>query len=114
MLADAAPLNYFGHSKAAESVSHYDCRFNSPEGWDQRRARCDRRPTSRVHSKIYDEASAARRVKAFLHSAHTKNGAHPLIFRDRCAIYDMRNVGTLLLRARSEHWDLITVSQCDR
>ncbi|KAK3926850.1 hypothetical protein KUF71_015186 [Frankliniella fusca] len=57
-LAEMAPLTYFNNSKTPRAVNMYDSLFNQPEGWDQRRPRCDRRLVSHIHPEIYEEEEA--------------------------------------------------------
>ncbi|XP_026293507.1 uncharacterized protein LOC113217703 [Frankliniella occidentalis] len=54
-LAEIGLLTYFNNRKTHSTVNMYDSLFNQPEGWDQRRPRCDRRLVSHIHPEIYEE-----------------------------------------------------------
>ncbi|XP_034238872.1 uncharacterized protein LOC117643861 [Thrips palmi] len=54
-LLEMEPLTFFNNRKSVAPVNMYDCRFNQPDGWDQRKPRCDRRLVSHVHPEIYNE-----------------------------------------------------------
>lgn len=58
-LLETEPLTFFNNRKSRAPINMYDSCFNQPEGWDQRKPRCDRRLVSHVHPEIYIEVRAS-------------------------------------------------------